>query len=198
MLGEGLFRLATFDSEDRALADLRRREENVRRRLNPFRCGNELADLTSYPESVFLDWVQDAGLTPPAAKKGKRDWASWWEDEAPGAAQRLKVWQAIDRVRFYSIVERPAVAVGYVLLTPVWQYNDEYHFLNSEGGTVQAVYRTRARAEEEARRLAEGERGRRGHWFPVGVDAFDPETHWHLFESGCLYDIIEVELEGLS
>jgi hypothetical protein len=198
---EGQFSLASFDSADRAESERVRLEDNARRRLNPFRCGEDLSDLTSFPEAVFLDWVQDAGLTPPEAKKRKRDWAAWWQTVAPraGADQRAKVWQALDKLRFYHVAERPAVAVGYVVLSAIWHYNDEYNYLNSEGGAVQAVYRTRERALQEASKLSDRGDGAPGDWFPSGADPFDPEAHWALFERGhTAVDVVEIELEGLS
>jgi hypothetical protein len=190
----GQSRLASFASADEADADCARREKNVQRLLNPFRCGNSLAVLTSFPEPVFLDWVEDAGLTPPAqGEKGERDWRGWWERLAPSfrPEQRAKVWAGLDRLRFYTVVERPDVPVGYALMTLSWQYNDENHYLNEEGGEIQAVYRTRERAEADL--------GARGNWFPSSVDPLDPESHWRLYDSGNpSYDIIEIELEGLS
>jgi hypothetical protein len=200
--GVGQIRLASFDTAEQAEAERARREENVRRRLNPFHCGGELAELTSYPEAVFLDWIQDAGLTPPEKpKKGGRDWAGWWAglSPAPDLAQRLKVWEAMDRVRFYSVAERPAVPVGYVVLNAIWQYNDDYNYLEFEGGAVQAVYRTRERALEAARKVGDNGDGVVGDWFPSGIDPFDPEAHWQRFvEGNPTYDVIEIELEGLT
>lgn len=88
--------------------------------INPFRGLNErwmedrtittVADVTSMPEPIFCDWLREAGLEPPAeAAIGRwlRDWASWWDQHAPRMTdhQRAKVWQALDRLRFYEIVE---------------------------------------------------------------------------------------------
>lgn len=70
-----------------------------------------LADLTSMPEPIFLDWLREAGLEPPDARPHgrtrERDWAGWWDQHSPRMTdlQRAKVWQALDRLRFYEIVE---------------------------------------------------------------------------------------------
>jgi hypothetical protein len=199
--GIGQFRLASFDSAEKAEADRARREESARRRLNPFQCGDELSDLTSYPETVFLDWVQDAGLTPPEAAQGKRDWAAWWDEAAPkaGADQRARIWQAMDRVRFYHVVERPAWAVGYVAVAPIWEESVENTILTDEGGEVLAVHRTMAAAYEEAGQAGYSDGGDRWNWFPCGWDVLDPETHWLQYLWGhptC--DVVEIDLEGVA
>jgi hypothetical protein len=85
------------------------------------------------------------------------------------------------------------------VLSVIWQYNDEYNYLNPEGGAVQAVYRTRERALQEASKLSGRGDGAPRDWFPSGVDPFDLEAHWALFEQGNpTYDVVEIELEGLS
>jgi hypothetical protein len=44
-------------------------------------------------------------LTPPEGAAS--DWAAWWEANAPAMSddQRARVWQALDKVRFYEVVE---------------------------------------------------------------------------------------------
>jgi hypothetical protein len=198
--GEGQFRVAAFDSADQAEADRRRREDNARRRLNPFECGRELTELTSYPEGVLVDWVQDAGLTPPAAKRGKRDWEAWWDEVAPAAGpdQRAKVWEALDKLRFYHVVERPAFAVAYVAVAPIWEETAGNAILFDEGGEIVSVHRTRRPAYEVAQQSGYSYKGDRRSWFPVGRDPFDPETHWEQFLAGhATCDVVEVELEGV-
>jgi hypothetical protein len=67
-----------------------------------------LADLTSLPEGVFLDWLLDGELSPPEPDAaGRRDWAAWWEASTKTMRddQRRRVWQALDRIRFFEIVE---------------------------------------------------------------------------------------------
>jgi hypothetical protein len=195
----GMVRLASFATAELAQADLARREANVRRWVNPFSCG-PLARLTSLPEGVFFDLLADHGLEPPTKpKKGERDWVGWWASVP--AEKRPALWQALDRLKFYEVVERPAGAVAYALLTPNWHYNDEFNYMNDEGGTVQAVYRTRERAEEEGRKshaYLSDDGVKRGH-LPAQLDPFDPEDVYRAFledESG--FEVVEIELEGVS
>ncbi len=74
------------------------------RHPNPFCFGSKLTEQTSLPGGVFRDWLLDAGLTP--LRKG-HDWKTWWEQEQEGMTeeQRRKVWEALDKVRFYRVVE---------------------------------------------------------------------------------------------
>jgi hypothetical protein len=72
-------------------------------------CG--LGNLTSLPEPAFEDWVRDCGLEPPqeagAGQSTGRDWATWWKETAPRMTpeQRAHVWRALDRIRFFEVVE---------------------------------------------------------------------------------------------
>jgi hypothetical protein len=87
------------------------------------------------------------------------------------------------------------------VLTPNWHYNDEYNYLNDEGGTVQAVYRTRERAEEEGRkRFAHMEDfGARRDHLPAQLDSFDPEEMYRAFlDGGTGFEVVEIELEGVT
>jgi hypothetical protein len=74
------------------------------RHPNPFCFGDKLPEQTSLPEGVFRDWLLDAGLQPP--RRG-RNWKGWWDEEheAMTDEQRRKVWEALDKVRFYRVVE---------------------------------------------------------------------------------------------
>ncbi len=197
-LSPGTFRLQSFDKKRAAEAEFAKREANARRRVNPFRCGKLLPDLTSLPEPVFLDWVQDRGLTPPnAGKDGTRDWAGWWDAGDFSATQREGVWEGLNRLRFFVVEERPAVAVGYVVVSVCWQYNDEYNYTEGEGGEVMAVYRTRERAVEEGHKQRGGSDGA-FRWKPSGADLFDADEMWELtLDDERQFDVIEIELEGV-
>lgn len=149
LLSPGTFRLLSFDTRPEAEAELARREANARQRVNPFRCGKPLADLTSIPEPLFLDWVRDRDLTPPEpGKDGTRDWAGWWDAGDFTASQREGVWEGLNRLKFFELTERPNVPVGYAVVNVCWQYNDEYNYTEGEGGEVMAIYRSRERAIE--------------------------------------------------
>jgi hypothetical protein len=71
----------------------------------------KLTDLTSFPEPIFADWLMDCNLTPPklpsSGELPRRDWADWWDANAPRMTdyQRARIWQALDKLRFFEIVE---------------------------------------------------------------------------------------------
>ncbi|MBY0461123.1 MAG: hypothetical protein K2V38_27695 [Gemmataceae bacterium] len=201
-LAPGTARLASFPTRDEAEVDRARREANARRRVNPFECGKAFAELTAMPEDIFLDWVTDTGLSPPEPQDGKpRDWAAWWDATKPDMSpeRHAKLWEALTGLHFFRVDERPDVPVGYAVLSLCWQYNDQWSYLASEGGTVQEVYRTRAGALEAARKVRSGGEGESVNWHPAGADLFDPEVYWEIATAGGpQFDIVEIELEGVQ
>jgi hypothetical protein len=154
---------SAFAGEDEARADADRREADARLRINPFHCGTTWADRCSMPEPVFSDFLRDAGIEPPVPKKGRSrskppeapDWAAWWDRNAGkmSAAQHDRVWQGLDRLRFYEVSERPIRPVAYAVVAVQWNYNDNWYYPGSEGGHTQAAYRSRERADQECDRL---------------------------------------------
>jgi hypothetical protein len=103
----------TFLSRKKAEAWWRHREEAARGDQSPFDYGagtNRLNDYSSLSPSAFRDRLRRAGLSPPSfggdGQRGEDPWR-WWErnvrDMTP--EQRSAVWDALDRVRFYEIVE---------------------------------------------------------------------------------------------
>jgi hypothetical protein len=82
-------------------------ERQARAGCNPFQHGHDLADLTALPEGPLRDWLLDAGLTPPKWKLNPVVLSGWWDQhaEAMTELQRDKVWEALDRVRFYTVVD---------------------------------------------------------------------------------------------
>jgi hypothetical protein len=95
-------------SREAALAEADRRERHERADLNPFCYGHSTEERTSMPEEVLCDWLTDAGIEPPGIDEDD-DWADWWAsiaDELTGQ-QRDNVWEALDLVRFYRVVELP-------------------------------------------------------------------------------------------
>ncbi len=178
----GETRVAAFDTFDEAERDRASREAAARAHVNPFRCGTLWADRSHMPESVFCDFLEDVDIVLPlfdpvgdtdslgqplnrytrAMMEAKplpegvyRSWAHWW-DKCRGSLapnQVARVWEAMDRLRFYSVSERPKRAVAYLVLEIQWNYNDEWFYPPAEGGAPHTAYRTRARAEEECARL---------------------------------------------
>jgi len=100
--------VVAFTSRDAADAEAARREREARDDRNPFTHGKSIEQRTSMPEPVFCDWLGDAGIDPPGIDEDS-DWAEWWHAHAAGwtPLQREKVWEALDLVRFFRVVELP-------------------------------------------------------------------------------------------
>ena len=96
-----------FTDRNAAEAFRLRLERQARSGRNPFQHGHELADLTALPEGPLRDWLLDAGLTPPKWKLNPVALSGWWDHHAHQMTeiQRDKVWEALDRVRFYTVVD---------------------------------------------------------------------------------------------
>jgi hypothetical protein len=176
----GETRVAAFVDFDSAEADRAKREAAARATVNPFRCGSNWGERSHMPEAVFRDFIKDAGIEPPTIwvrpttdeygnplsrqrlKRPEtpppdtyRDWEAWWDAVAPTlSAERVaRVWEGLDRVRFFSVEERPVRTVAYVVVEISWTYNDEWYYPPAEGGGAHTAYRTRERAEAECARL---------------------------------------------
>jgi hypothetical protein len=142
----GTARVATFHSAEEAESERHRLEAEARAAINPFRCGPCLRDRTSLDEGRLCDWLLDQGLTPPDAQG--RDWVKWYDESraAMGDLQREKVWEALDLVRFYEVVEGPVRPLVYVVAEIPWERTPECYLAHDEGGVEQRVFRTRTEA----------------------------------------------------
>lgn len=176
----GETRVAAFANFDSAEADRATREAAARASVNPFRCGTTWGERSHMPEAVFRDFIKDAGIEPPTIveppttdEDGKplprqqlkrpytwpaatyRGWETWWDAVAPTlSAERVaRVWEGLDRVRFFSVEERPVRTVAFVVVEISWNYNDEWYDPPPEGGGAHTAYRTRERAEAECERM---------------------------------------------
>ena len=102
--------LKAFADPDRAEEHRRQLDQKARSGVNPFRCGTRMTDWSSLDADRLHDWVLDLGLTPPP-RKGKGTeaarWRPWWDaNEAKMTdLQRDRMWEALDRVRFYQVAE---------------------------------------------------------------------------------------------
>jgi hypothetical protein len=213
----GEVRLAAFDALETAEADRVRRESEVRDRVNPFKCGTAWHALTTLPQLIFLDWLQDSGLPPPEswaehAATGTialDEWAEWWLKIAHtlSAEQVAHLWAGLNRVRFFEAVERPASAVAFGVVKVMWNYTDEWYEPGSEGGRAVRAFRSRERAEAECARL-EGEARREWddryyaetwrweleRWPALGSeDGFEKEEAFGR-RGARLYEVVEIDL----
>jgi hypothetical protein len=110
--------------------------------------------------------------------------------------QYARLWEGLNRLHFFRTDERPDVPVGYAVLSLCWHESHMGTSTNDEGGKVEAVYRTRERADEEVQKL-----GRNGacSWHPSGADLFDPETYWQIAtDGGPSGDIVAIEIESAN
>src|SRR5207237_1435208 len=143
-------RVGVFPDGEAAAVRTRQLEAEARGKVNPFRCGVVWSDRSSMPEPIFRDFIRDAGIDPPA----DADLAGWWDEHAAtlSAEQVSRVWEGLDRARFYRVEERPVREVVYAVVAIQWQYNDMWYYPGAEGGDSVAAYRSRERAEAEAAR----------------------------------------------
>jgi hypothetical protein len=204
----GGVRVAAFDTADAAYADRDAREAAARRRVNPFACGDGLADLTPLAEPLLRDWLLDHGIDPPAGS-GLAAWRAWWEraNEPSPPPDLTAVWDAVSKVRFYAVEERPVRPVVYAVVEVGWAYNDEWNY-REPGGAPVTAYRSRERAEAEAARLdAEARRRWAGATLEqdsAGAEdpfaaADQPDDHRPTLvgaDAVRFYEVAEIEWEG--
>lgn len=161
----GDHRVGWFDTRDAADADAWRRELAVRGRVNPFACGPAFHYLSTLPEPIYLDWLRDADVIPPEpAADGKRPWLAWWDATRPtlSDAQEFRVWEGLNRVRFFDVIARRPSQVAYAVVRILWDYNDAWDEPGDEGGETVVVLRSRESAEKRRQELENAERSRRG------------------------------------
>jgi hypothetical protein len=100
-----------FTARSAAEAYLRKQQQRVWCRNNPFDYEEEFAEVTSFDEPVFRDWLEDlTGLRGPEADEtGRADWQSWFGEVQDRLTrdQRCRIWEQMDRVELYRIVELP-------------------------------------------------------------------------------------------
>ncbi|MBN9118868.1 MAG: hypothetical protein J0I06_06865 [Planctomycetes bacterium] len=143
----GEFRVATFAGAEEARAECQKLEAGARTLVNPFAGGCAPFEQSNMPEPVLCDWLRDHDIEPPApdAKTGGRDWAKWWAAASPtwSAGQSASAWEALDRVRFFEVVEEPERPIVYALPEAEAHYYDAHYVL------LKVAYRSRERAEKE-------------------------------------------------
>jgi hypothetical protein len=154
----GSERVASFDDLDAAETDCRCREEEARRDVNPFACGGPLCYQTSLDEGRLHDWVLDLGLEPPEPGT-KAGWRTWWDKHHKSMTdlQKAKIWEALDKVRFFRVVESSS-RILFMVAGAYCKYNDEYYYTEADGLTPYKAFRTREEAEVERDEMEENAR----------------------------------------
>ena len=114
--------VAAFADPDAAAEFARGREQAARDAVNPFRCGATLADITGLPAFALKDYLLDDGVK--MAKPDSRaelHWDRWWARESPkwSPGTRARIWDALDRVRFFRVVARPLGGWAFVPVAAV-------------------------------------------------------------------------------
>lgn len=104
---EGGSPVRAFTDRDRAEEFCRAQEQAMRADANPFLYGDKLEDLSSLEAAPFHDWLLDAGLTPWSKTSNFKNYRAWWFQVRREMTdlQRARVWEALDKVRFFEIVE---------------------------------------------------------------------------------------------
>lgn len=212
----GSTRLESFEDYEKAEQTRIEMENQARGKFNPFLCGGPALHFqTSFDADRLHDWLLDSGVEPPSVgKKGSRDWKKWWEQTGSRLDewQTAKVWEALDRVRFYEVVQRPARPVVYVVTEIHWEYNDEGYDPDVEGGRALLAFTSREKAERHRQELEKQRRQAYGNAF-YGYD-MTGRIHWkNPFEEvsdtsvwgndlpddfPLFYEVVEVELEEVS
>jgi hypothetical protein len=105
-----------FLDRDRAVAACRDLNRQRQAKTNPFEYrpeetgGTYLAQYTTKGEGAFLTLVRSEGLIPPVRDPDPykelfpEPWVAWWA-ELKDRQQADRLWDAIDRVRFYEVIE---------------------------------------------------------------------------------------------
>ncbi len=151
--------VATFANYEWAIADCRRREEETRWPANPFRYGNTMFYRSSLDAPRLHDWLLDHGIEPPV-RTDERDptpleWEEWWSQNIGtlSDSERATVWEVMDKVRFFDVVDESADAKVYVVVEIQFTCIDEtYGEADPEGGIVQIAFTDKRKAESHCRR----------------------------------------------
>lgn len=102
--------MRTFLTREAAEEHQQRLERIERRNLNPMHYGEggDLSDFSTRSPAELVQMLQQAGLDPPALHQGQlpRNFWEWLYQglETWGEEERETVWEACDKIRFFSVV----------------------------------------------------------------------------------------------
>lgn len=194
----GTDRLRSFVDRSDADALCREREWEVRRKVNPFGCGGPFLHYqTAFDAARLFDWCLDAGLDPPGVTHDSRVWADWWatHHEKMTDAQRATVWEALDRVRFFRVVESELGTQCQLVAMQHYQSDllDPYHWEpRYVGCTPYLLARDAPTADRLCEELFINLLARAGAY----VGAVEMPANWQLSESDS-FDASEHEVPDL-
>jgi len=156
----GADRLESFADRADAETMLRDREWELRRRINPFRCGGPFLHYqTTFDAARLHDWFLDAGLDPPGPTADSQAWAAVWDRDYPAMthAQSAVAWEALDRVRFFRIGAGPPGDSFHLVVRPHFEQDpivDPYRWQERPvGGTPYMLVRHRSTADDLCHQL---------------------------------------------
>jgi hypothetical protein len=158
----GAVPVSAFTRYPAAQDECLRLESEARRKVNPFTVGGPaLFYQTGLDAARLHDWLLDHGVTPPdKPEAGHGVWLKWWDarHKRLSEQQRAAVWEALDKVRFFEVSERPRTA-AYGVVGFLWklgvQYGDDMES-DCEGGTLRRLCRSRRQANRSLA-VVEGE-----------------------------------------
>jgi hypothetical protein len=164
--------LEHFDDFDAAEHRRRALEHAVRTGENPFRFGGAaLYFQTSLDGPRLHDWLLDEGIDPPADQLRHRDWRAWWDAFAHTWTehQLAHAWQALDKVRFFDVVEE-STAEPFCVVSEIGFVSTGYHRQDAEreGGRFHSLYRGVLAATAACRRLNADRREETYDWWQYG------------------------------
>lgn len=150
--------VATFANYEGALADCRRREEEARGPVNPFRYAHTLFYQSSLDAPRLHDWLLDHGIEPPARADDcdptTLEWEEWWSQNVGtwSDIERTTVWEALDKVRFFDVADEPARTKAYVIVQICFSSDDE-NFIEAdpEGGKISFAFYEKSKADWHCR-----------------------------------------------
>jgi hypothetical protein len=174
----------------------------LRGRVNPFRCGGpRLHYQTAFDAARLFDWCLDHGLDPPGVTDESATWAAWWEPHREGftPVQRTAVWEVLDRVRFYRVVESEPAESMHLVAMPHFE-NDPIPSFGQEiyvGCTPYMLVRRSVTADGLCQHLAVDRLAQAGEyvngdlertsWTIPEVAPFDPEALQSMYAFGLEY-----------
>src|SRR5262245_24290515 len=148
----------------------------------------------------------DGGIEPPVQPGLHAAWIAWWDATSSDWTdqQREHVWQALDRLRFFDLMEEAPSTKMYLVVEIGWSWNDNpFLDADSEGGAPVGAFRSREKAQAECDRRNE-ERRSQGEF--RGRTTFDyreregnPEAigDWTQLDAheAIFFEVLEVEAE---